>query len=611
MPLLSRILKSVPRLDQALSVWICALLFCCALGESAAQPAPLEAKLQLDTATKAAAQGRNDEARSAYENARSLFQAKKNRLGEAYALDGLGDLDRKQGRNDPARKNYLEARGLFQAVGERMGEANVLYALGELDRSLSRHDEARKAYTDALRLYQAAHSRQGQADTLRGLGELDLALGRHDDARKSFIAALSLYRALTNRLSEAHALKGLGHLDRAAGRGDDARKSYEEASRLYRAEQNPLGEANVLLGLGYLDRTLGRYDDARRNFRDAAINYGLAGMGEQQRKANALALSDANSPPESAKQQASLASPVWKVALVALAVIALSGIAAVALRTSTLAPSDSTLVPSEHIETGRRWLHYRSDCNTAVVFVHGIRSSPAGFRFNDSVSWPDILAADPRANAPNIYLAQYYTATDSGIFDIPQASEELRVQLNVVAHDSAAAPLDCHRIVFVAHSTGGIVVRDLLTRHGDLFRGKTIGLVLVASPSRGSVWANRLDMIINLANNRMVGQLQQGNEWIDDLDRRFAELVHKKEDARGFALEGIDLFENRFIAGRIGPLRWLIPTRTVVVSERDSASYFGSGKIVPDTDHFSIAKPSGLEHASHSYLMEWWTRGGW
>lgn len=347
MPLLSRILKSVLRLDQALSVWICALLFCFALGESAAQPAPLEAKLQLDTATKAAAQGRNDEARSAYENARSLFQANKNRLGEAYALDGLGDLDRKQERNDPARKNYLEARGLFQAVGERMGEANVLYALGELDRSLSRHDEARKAYTDALRLYQAAHSRQGQADALRGLGELDLALGRHDDARKSFDAALSLYRALTNRLSEAHALKGLGHLDRAAGRGDDARKSYEEASRLYRAEQNPLGEANVLLGLGYLDRTLGRYDDARRNFRDAAINYGLAGMGEQQRKANALALSDANSPPESAKQQASLASPVSKVALVALAVIALSGIAAVALRsrarTSMLAPSDSRL----------------------------------------------------------------------------------------------------------------------------------------------------------------------------------------------------------------------------------------------------------------------------
>ena len=88
-------------------------------------------------------------------------------------------------------------------------------------------------------------------------------------------------------------------------------------------------------------------------------------------------------------------------------------------------------------------------------------------------------------------------------------------------------------------------------------------------------------------------------------------FVHKDDTQRGFSIKGVDLFENRFVAGNFWLFRWLIPTRTVVVSERDSSSYFGAGKMVPGTDHFSIAKPSGVDHPSHQYLMEWWQRAGW
>ena len=148
-------------------------------------------------------------------------------------------------------------------------------------------------------------------------------------------------------------------------------------------------------------------------------------------------------------------------------------------------------------------------------------------------------------------------------------------------------------------------MRDLLTRNPELFKGKKVGLVLMASPSRGSAWADRTKMLIGLAGNRMAGQLERANEWVADLDRRFADFVQKSDEARGFSLTGTDLFENRFVL-KTTYLGWLVSTRTVVVSERDSASYFGAGRIVPDTDHFSVIKPDSVEHPSHRYFVEWW-----
>ena len=58
-------------------------------------------------------------------------------------------------RNDQARTAYTEARALFKADGDRLGEANVLLGLGELEHALGRNDQARTAYTEARTLFEA------------------------------------------------------------------------------------------------------------------------------------------------------------------------------------------------------------------------------------------------------------------------------------------------------------------------------------------------------------------------------------------------------------------------------------------------------------------------
>ena len=74
-------------------------------------------------------------------------------------LLGLGELERTLGRNDQAREAYGEARTLFKAVGDRLGEANVLLGLGDLEAE-SYPELAKRHYYQAAHIYEAV----GQMD---------------------------------------------------------------------------------------------------------------------------------------------------------------------------------------------------------------------------------------------------------------------------------------------------------------------------------------------------------------------------------------------------------------------------------------------------------------
>ena len=92
----------------------------------------------------------------------------------------------------------------------------------------------------------------------------------------------------------------------------------------------------------------------------------------------------------------------------------------------------------------------------------------------------------------------------------------------------------------------------------------------------------------------MVGELARYNAFTMDLDQRFADLVGYKK----LKLVGVDVFENKFIVNGI-----LGPSERIVKAE-DSASYFDAYKIIPDSDHFSIVKPTSATHESHQRLYD-------
>ncbi len=123
----------------------------------------------LEQANEHSLLGRNDQAREAYGEAKTLYKAVGDRPGEANVLRGLGDLERTLGRNDQAREAYGEAKTLYKAVGDRLGEANVLYGLGLLAVQL---ELARQHLYQAAHLYEAIGMPEWQQQMLDEIGKL-------------------------------------------------------------------------------------------------------------------------------------------------------------------------------------------------------------------------------------------------------------------------------------------------------------------------------------------------------------------------------------------------------------------------------------------------------
>jgi hypothetical protein len=136
------------------------------------------------------------------------------------------------------------------------------------------------------------------------------------------------------------------------------------------------------------------------------------------------------------------------------------------------------------------WYETRST-DRVIVFVHGVLSDSHGCWYHPGLNgqpgvyWPEMLAKDPEFHQYSIYLAGYFTRSTARDYGVSDCADELFRALerkdngNKSVVDSAVIVF----VLFVCHSTGGIVVRDMLDAHTRVFADKAIGLVLVASPS--------------------------------------------------------------------------------------------------------------------------------
>jgi pimeloyl-ACP methyl ester carboxylesterase len=258
-------------------------------------------------------------------------------------------------------------------------------------------------------------------------------------------------------------------------------------------------------------------------------------------------------------------------------------------------PLAQGLVSANSGAENAKW-YKQNDSDTVVVFVHGIFSNSLEcWTAENRTYWPHLLSSDGRFENASIFLGGYYTSATAGIYGVDNAATELHAALREQSASGLPAPISKKGIIFVAHSTGGLVVRYMLDRFRDSYKDKTVGLVLLASPSRGSVWSNRLSWLRESFGSRMAGQLARDNDFVMDLDSRFADLVSNNTLPH---LTGIDAFENKFI------LKGLFFNTERIVDANNNASYFGAFRVLPDTDHFSIAKPTALTHPSHRLLVE-------
>ena len=253
------------------------------------------------------------------------------------------------------------------------------------------------------------------------------------------------------------------------------------------------------------------------------------------------------------------------------------------------------------------WYEFNQS-DTVLVFVHGIFSDSRGCWYSQStrtdeegVYWPELILSDKRIGPLSIFLGGYYTAIDAEQYDVGDSAEELFSALKREDPSLTPPPLTKGRIIFICHSTGGIVVRYLLDHHYEAFKEKTVGLALIASPSYGSVLANRLSALALFYNQQLGLQLRWGNTNLQLLDERFRTFVEEKRIPRLF---GVEAFENHFIVHRK-----FFPDRLKVVDEQSAGrGYFGRPILLRNTNHFTTVKPDNLRHPGHELLVDFWTK---
>ncbi len=265
-------------------------------------------------------------------------------------------------------------------------------------------------------------------------------------------------------------------------------------------------------------------------------------------------------------------------------------------------------------ENNHTWYCYNSS-NTVFVFVHGIfsnsrscwhskpktsfwrRSPPENAT---SVYWPNLILEDQDFDEPSIFLGGFYTELiNTGDYNIRDAAEEIYRNISI-SIDGCSPAINKKNIVFIAHSTGGIAVRHMLTREHESFANKNILLMLAASPSLGSKDADRLEWIAKKARQEMGLQLMADNAFLDELDRDFKNLVTERSIP---GLMGSEAIENHFI------VRWMgIFGRKVLVEERSAGRYFGNPVKLAGTDHFTCVKPDNDSHPSHTWLKFHWNK---
>lgn len=221
--------------------------------------------------------------------------------------------------------------------------------------------------------------------------------------------------------------------------------------------------------------------------------------------------------------------------------------------------------------------------------MHGVNSSTSACWGNVSRSWPKLVSEDKKFDGFDIFTPEYFTGINSSDYGLSDCSQALLRAMELESDEHGRALLSYKTIILIAHSFGGIVSRHLLDSYRESFVGKRIGLMLMASPSHGSPWANVVRFFTRAIPHRQRDELQLESPILDDLDRRFKRMLAAPN--LGFEIVGQEAYEQKRLLG----LKKL-------VSRRSATPYFADPVHIPQSSHSSIVKPDNVEHASHQLL---------
>lgn len=235
----------------------------------------------------------------------------------------------------------------------------------------------------------------------------------------------------------------------------------------------------------------------------------------------------------------------------------------------------------------------------AVVFVHGFTGDVYDTWKAEGAeySFCELLRSDPEFIDHDVLLFHYKSGSLRPP-SIPNIANRLLFALETCSYE---------RIIFIAHSMGGLVVMESILQALERGKaGKVAGLLLYGVPMNGVEWANYAQLVLSAAGlvypplsvltrifsgNKQVTELTTDSEFIEDLTGRWARRVLNGGDPNIVAVQRA-AFPVRVVSGDDD---WVV--------EESSARglYAEIDWIILDEDHRKLVKP--VDRSSQSYLI--------
>ena len=231
----------------------------------------------------------------------------------------------------------------------------------------------------------------------------------------------------------------------------------------------------------------------------------------------------------------------------------------------------------------------KPDALLDVIFIHGLTGNHFDTWTNNgemSGYWPSWLAEDfPKCN---ILTANYDAAAVADVFagsglSITEYAETLTDIMT--SYDIGQRP-----IVFVAHSLGGVIVKEILMAAYNsvdsdkkAIQDSTLGIVFLGTPHKGSVWSNIASLLSKPIATKLQTGLTYANENLLKVDKWFR---HHWGNTSGLI--------KVYCEGK--------KTKGILIVDRVSSDPGVSGvePVVVTLDHISLAKPK--DKSSQVYL---------
>jgi len=234
-------------------------------------------------------------------------------------------------------------------------------------------------------------------------------------------------------------------------------------------------------------------------------------------------------------------------------------------------------VRGETMTSNSHYLRNNPDNSTVIIFVHGVSGDPISTWTNvNGTYWPNLLKNDPDFDNANIYMINYSSPVIASAYSINELAECMRRDLE------SDKVLNHSRLIFLAHSMGGLVTREFLLKYKNYADKVSQGgfLYFFATPTSGSSIAR---IIKFLSQNQQYGRMVplKSDDSLADIQRNWLASIQMTKIPSYGSYETKDTLGLRIV-------------------EQDSATQLCNRPVSPiDKNHIDIVKPTDIKDESY------------